>query len=194
MFPEAHDTKKRLEGDGFGHTEQPHQLHLQQEGLPPEANRPRVLIAEDHQSIGETYKMMLELEGYDVTLSSDGQDCVEAFNHIFKLTCLCHGQAEDSHPFEVVILDYHLPRKDGIEIVKHIQSVAPHQRIIVASSYPREVILRAAGDLDQSVELMTKPFDLEQFADTVSKRRTTETIGGNNKTCSAGRFQEQLVQ
>ena len=37
----------------------------------------RILIAEDHESIAKTYKIMLEDIGFEVILASDGGSCIE---------------------------------------------------------------------------------------------------------------------
>ena len=122
-----------------------------------------VLIAEDHQSVAKTYGMMLEMEGLDVSIANDGEECIQ----IFK-----------TNRFDVVVLDYHLPSKNGIDIAKHIISENPDQRIVIATSFPREMIEEAALNLNRNVELLTKPFDLSDFADIVTGRKRADIIGG----------------
>jgi CheY-like chemotaxis protein len=38
-------------------------------------------------------------------------------------------------PFDVVVLDYKMPSKDGMEVAKEILQINPYQRIIFASAY-----------------------------------------------------------
>ena len=132
------------------------------------------LIAEDHSSIAETYKMVLELEGHKVTLASDGQDCIEKFDEALK-------QENGSSPFDVIVLDFNLPRIDGIQVARHILSLAPNQRIIMASSYPREIICDSAGEPDRQIELLVKPFDLTDLADMVAGKRAPDVMGGKSQ-------------
>jgi two-component system cell cycle response regulator CpdR len=159
--------------------------------LSTESKKIVALIAEDHQSIAEIYKMMLELEGHSVIVVQDGIDCIEEFDKRLQKMHEHSGLAEDS-PFDVVILDYHLPRRDGVEIAKHILSVAPGQRIVMASSYPKEIIQTSARDLDRSIELMTKPFDLVEFIETVTMKKRADTIGGPSAT--SGKTVDQVTQ
>jgi CheY-like chemotaxis protein len=134
----------------------------------------RILIAEDHTSIADTYRLMLEAEDYEVTLTGTGDECIEKFDELMKRPNL---QNHDSGHIDLVILDYHLPGRDGIDVARHVLSVAPAQRIIIASSYPAEVIRKSANNLQRTVELLVKPFGLDDFLDAVDHRKRLETVG-----------------
>jgi two-component system chemotaxis response regulator CheY/two-component system cell cycle response regulator CpdR len=133
----------------------------------------RILIAEDHETIAETYKLILEAHGYEVIVTGDGEDCIQKFEEYM------HDNAinPETPPFELVVLDYHLPGDDGMEIAKHILSVAPSQRILMASSYPVDIIRKSAENLQRAVELLVKPFDLNDLADVVGRRKIPEILG-----------------
>ena len=133
----------------------------------------KILIAEDHDTISETYKLMLEAEDYEVTVTVEGNECIRKFDECL----LTSPQNSDFSPYDLVILDYHLPGKDGIDIAEHILSVTPSQRILIASSYPAEVIRKSALNLPNAVELLIKPFELNDLIDIVTGQKTAETIG-----------------
>jgi DNA-binding NarL/FixJ family response regulator len=59
--------------------------------------------------------------------------------------------------FDMVILDYRMPGTNGIEVAKEIIKINPKQRIIIASSYPRETLSYSMKELEQLVELVQKP-------------------------------------
>jgi CheY-like chemotaxis protein len=61
-------------------------------------------------------------------------------------------------PFDAVVLDYRMPKKDGLEVAKEILSLNPSQRIIFASAYVKETLKESVKELRQVVELMQKPF------------------------------------
>lgn len=132
----------------------------------------KILVAEDHDTISETYKLMLEAEDYEITVTADGNECIRMFDESLRTT-----PQNSSSPYDLVILDYHLPGKDGIDIARHILSVTPLQRILIASSYPADVIKKSAVSLPNSVELMIKPFDLNDLVDIVTGQKEAETIG-----------------
>jgi DNA-binding NtrC family response regulator len=58
-------------------------------------------------------------------------------------------------PFDVVVLDYRMPKKDGLQVARQILSVAPDQRIIIASAYTHELIGISR------VEMLQKPFGFD---------------------------------
>jgi CheY-like chemotaxis protein len=64
-----------------------------------------------------------------------------------------------SHPpYDAVVLDYRMPKKDGLEVAKEILALNPSQRIIFASAYVEETLRDSIKELSQIVELMQKPF------------------------------------
>lgn len=132
----------------------------------------RILVVEDHELIAETYKIMLEDQGYDVSMASDGLAGIGNFDEQVRNTAI-----QGADPFDLVVIDYHLPGKDGIEVIEHILSVAPHQRVLIASSYPIEVIRKSAEILHKPVELMQKPFDLNNLVEIVKGRKAPEIVG-----------------
>ena len=132
----------------------------------------KILIAEDHDTISETYMVMLEAQGYQVTVTADGDECIRKFDE-----CLRTSPQNPESPYDLVLLDYHLPGTDGIDIAKHILSVTPSQRILFASSYPADIIRKSAGSLPNAVELLVKPFDLNELTAIVTGQKTPETLG-----------------
>jgi CheY-like chemotaxis protein len=72
-----------------------------------------------------------------------------------------------SLPFDVVVLDYRMPKKDGLEVAKEILVLNPSQRIIFASAYVKETLRDSVKELRQVVELLQKPFLPEALVDVV---------------------------
>ncbi len=81
-----------------------------------------------------------------------------------------------SSPFDAVILDYRMPKKDGIEVAKEILCINPNQRIIFASAYVKETLKDAVKELKRAVELMQKPFKLEALIDTIEDMEIYEQL------------------
>jgi predicted transcriptional regulator/CheY-like chemotaxis protein len=124
----------------------------------------RVLVAEDEPGVTAVYKIALESKGHLVTLTDNGEDCVREYR---RATLQPNGKPEGSSPFDVVILDYRMPKRDGIDVAKEILMLNPKQRIIFASAYLKDTILESWSSLGQVVELLPKPFDIDVLINTI---------------------------
>jgi CheY-like chemotaxis protein len=80
---------------------------------------------------------------------------------------LASSTSSSSSPFDAVVLDYRMPKKDGLEVAKEILALNPSQRIIFASAYVKETVRESVRELRQVVELMQKPFLPEALVDVV---------------------------
>lgn len=79
-------------------------------------------------------------------------------------------------PFDVVVLDYRMPKKNGLDVAKQILHLVPRQRIVFASAYVRETLESSVKELNQVVELLQKPFDPSILLDTIEDREPYEGI------------------
>ena len=66
-----------------------------------------------------------------------------------------------------MVLDYRMPKKDGLETAKEILALDPSQRIIFASAYVEETLRDSIKELSQIVELIQKPFLPEALVEVV---------------------------
>jgi two-component system KDP operon response regulator KdpE len=111
-----------------------------------------VLIVEDDPAIRRLVKMVLEREGYQVDVASDG---VEA---VLKL-----GVAE----FDVIILDLMMPNLDGFTFMQTMAENDPTRlrKVIVTSAASPGVIRERMHGTPFSV--LPKPFDISRLAEQV---------------------------
>lgn len=131
-------------------------------------NQVRILIAEDEAKIADTYRLILKSRGHEVTVTENGQECLDHYMEQCKLlNAQRSGKPDARIPFNVVILDYRMPVLDGMEAAKRILSAVPNQRIIFASAYLKETLLDSMKHLHRIVELLTKPFSLDELVDVV---------------------------
>ncbi len=112
-----------------------------------------VLIVEDEESIRESLKLNLELEGYDVTTVSDGLQALQQVKSAY---------------FDLIILDIMLPEMDGISLCEAIRLQQNEVPILFlsAKNSPKDRIegLRKGGD-----DYLSKPFDLEELLLRIAK-------------------------
>ena len=102
----------------------------------------KILIVEDEMEIRNIVKLYLLKEGYDVTEAEDGEVAIKLFYE---------------KPFDLVILDIMLPKKDGWSVLREIKKY---------SSVPVMILSARDDDEDElfgfeigTDEYITKPFN-----------------------------------
>ncbi len=128
----------------------------------------KILVAEDEPSIAMQYEIALKDRDHDVTITYDGVQCLEAFYKELEKNESAHKARRP--PFDAVILDYRMPKKDGMEVAKEILAIEPKQRILFASAYVVETLVDSVRSLQQVVELIQKPFELDPFLDLIEDK------------------------
>src|SRR5215472_10659490 len=106
-----------------------------------------VLIIDDEVAIRESLETLLEFEGYAVEAAELGED---------GLTRLAE------RPFDLVLLDFALPDRNGLEVLADIRSRDPRLAVIMITAY---------GTVDNAVRAMQngatnfiqKPWDNEKL-------------------------------
>jgi CheY-like chemotaxis protein len=125
--------------------------------------------------------MALVERGHEVILTSDGEECLK----VYRLQLQGQEQQRRGHDeetsssssyFDVVILDYKMPKKDGLQVAKEILEINPEQRIIFASAYVVETLRESVKELKRVVELMQKPFSISALVDTVENKEAYEGL------------------
>ncbi|MFH1422453.1 MAG: response regulator [Planctomycetota bacterium] len=108
-----------------------------------------VLIVDDETGIRDLFTYILEPLGYKVTSVCDGVECIELLN---------------SQQFDIIFLDIHMPRLNGIETLREIKKMDPNQKVVVmtSSSDPSGRAEKEAKD-SFSVSVIEKPFGLDEI-------------------------------
>ena len=128
----------------------------------------RILIAEDDYDTAISYKRELEERKHHLVITDNGEDCLKVYpEQLHDLSLKTNGSNLFHQPFDAVILDYNMPRINGMEVAKEILAVNPHQRIIFASAYVKETLEESLKQLKQIVELVQKPFGVKTLIDIV---------------------------
>ena len=119
-----------------------------------------ILIVEDEVDLLEEYKTFLELNHHNALLETEGESALKTYFAKFD-------ESSDVPPFDVVILDYQLPGKNGMEIASEILVKCPKQRILFASAYVEDTLKESIKTLRQIVELLQKPFSLQTLLNVI---------------------------
>ncbi|MFH1514970.1 MAG: sigma-54 dependent transcriptional regulator [bacterium] len=111
-----------------------------------------ILIIDDEEHIGITYKKALGQHGIEVRYATEPEE----------------GLLMMRYSPDIVLLDYLMPRLDGLEVLKRITSENPDQIVIMMTAY---------GSVDHAVTAMKlgafhyilKPFKIETLLTHISK-------------------------
>ena len=131
----------------------------------------KILIAEDELDLLSQYKEILEQNKHEVITTNNGDECLLSYRKVYeKWFKEKDDDASPDTPFDVLILDYQMPKKNGLEVAKEIISIVPNQRIIFASAFVENTLQESIKTLKKIVELMQKPFALQALVDTIEDK------------------------
>jgi DNA-binding response OmpR family regulator len=111
----------------------------------------RVLVADDSETILLLLRTRLEMEGYEVTTVSDGQQVLDT------VTDTDPAQAPD-----VILLDAMMPGKSGIDALRELRGSGVDTPVLIVSAYREQEILGDTAGLGAD-GLVAKPIDFDDL-------------------------------
>jgi two-component system response regulator MprA len=121
-----------------------------------------VLVVDDDYAIRESLDRSLRANGYDVALANDGTEALRAI---------------DSAPYDVVVLDVLMPRRNGIDVCRTLRAAGNRVPILILTA--RDTVSdRVAGLEAGADDYLVKPFALEELIARLRAlvRRTTADV------------------
>ena len=112
-----------------------------------------ILVAEDSQAYALLYQKIFESRGHTVVTTNDGLECLTAYANEAKAR-----KNTDRAPYDAVILDYDMPKKNGFETAREILDIMPSQKILFITAFGDEVLtqMKLKGE---NIGLIQKPFN-----------------------------------
>ncbi|WP_421385285.1 response regulator transcription factor [Bacillus salacetis] len=105
-----------------------------------------ILLVEDEINVAQFIQLELEHEGYTVTMARDGSEAMDCF-------------AEQQ--FNVILLDWMLPKLDGLEVCRRIRKTSDVPIIMLTA---RDYVGDKIAGLDRGADdYITKPFEIEEL-------------------------------
>lgn len=104
-----------------------------------------ILVVEDDLSIQHLYKMMLEMEGFDVYSANNGEKAVNMFKSF-------------SEKPNIILMDHRMPIKNGIDAAKEILAIDYTAKIIFASA---DTSIKNNALSIGAIKFIKKPFSLD---------------------------------
>lgn len=114
-----------------------------------------VLIVEDDPAVAQMYRIKLELDGYTVSIASDGEAGL--------------AMAASSQP-DLIFLDIRLPKLDGMAVLETLRNTEATRNIpvVILSNYSeRELVDRGLklGALEYLIKSQTTPARLSGWVE-----------------------------
>jgi two-component system, OmpR family, response regulator QseB len=107
----------------------------------------RILLVEDDQLLGDGIATGLKENNYTVDWLQDGLSAVKATKH---------------EHFDIIVLDLGLPKKSGIEVLKHLRQNKINTPVIILTA--KDTIEDRVSGLDAGADdYLTKPFELQEL-------------------------------
>lgn len=113
----------------------------------------KILVVDDEVDLVETVRFPLEMEGFDVLVSYNGEDAL--------------NQARKENP-DLIILDLMLPKLDGYKVCRLLKFDERYKHIpilmLTAKTQEKDKILGKETGAD---EYITKPFEMDYLMEKV---------------------------
>lgn len=120
----------------------------------PATGQGRILVMDDEKKIREVVEQMLSAIGYEVTVTNNSQEAVEAYQHALK-----GGQK-----FDAVIMDLTVPGgMGGQDAIQKLLAIDPGVKAIVSSGYSNDPIMAEYANWGFK-GVVTKPFGINELS------------------------------
>ncbi|MBI5146843.1 MAG: response regulator [Thaumarchaeota archaeon] len=111
------------------------------------------MVAEDSQAYALLYQKIFESRGHTVVITNDGLECLTAYANEVKAR-----KNEQTNPYDAVILDYEMPKKNGFETAREILNMTPNQKILFITAFGDEILTKMDFE-GPNIGLIQKPFN-----------------------------------
>ncbi|HLZ75286.1 cell cycle two-component system response regulator CpdR [Phenylobacterium sp.] len=113
---------------------------------------PRILLAEDDDSLRGFLARALERAGYEVTACADGEEAVAVLDQ----------------EWDLLLTDIVMPGMDGIEVARQAAALHPDLRIMFITGFAA-VALAAGSQAPAGAKVLSKPIHLREIVSEVER-------------------------
>jgi DNA-binding response OmpR family regulator len=108
----------------------------------------RILVVEDERKVASFIRQGLEEEGHVVEVARDGAAALDLLL--------------DSTPYDLVVLDVMLPKRDGLDVLKTLRARGVRTPVLILTA--RDAVADKVAGLDLGADdYLTKPFAFEEL-------------------------------
>ena len=117
----------------------------------------KILVVDDEVEVLSVFERFLDQLGYDPEVLDKWEEALERF--------------QEEH-FDLVILDVHMPGKDGFHLAKEMKELKPEQKILMITGLSAGDAYRYLASLDEEFnvnEVLYKPFTMKKVKKILTK-------------------------
>ncbi len=130
----------------------------------------KILSVDDDPHILGAFESALKQKGYEVFITTNPGEVARIL---------------DEHVINLVMLDIHMPQKNGFEVFKEVKKKYKHLPVLFVTAYPKSFSMRSDDMVgmwkddfaDGNTDIMYKPFTLDSLYEKVEG-----LIGGPKET------------
>jgi len=120
----------------------------------------RIIIADDEPTIRLILKELLIKEGYEVEEAANGEEAILALRNA---------------PFNLAILDYRMPKMDGMEALRQIKKIDPSVAVVMITAHGNtDVAMEAIRE--GAYDYFPKPFDNKEIVFVVKRVKERQEL------------------
>ena len=120
----------------------------------------KIIIADDEPTIRLILKELLIKEGYEVEEAANGEEAILALRNA---------------PFNLAILDYRMPKTDGLEALRQIKKIDPSVAVVMITAHGNpDVAMEAIRE--GAYDYFPKPFDNKEIVFVVKRVKERQEL------------------
>jgi DNA-binding response OmpR family regulator len=127
-----------------------------------------ILLVEDEERVRAVTRMLLKMQGYQVTEAGDGEEALALFR---------------KGKFDIVVTDFCMPRLRGNELAVRIKKQAPTQMVLMVTAHPAELL----GSENPVDRVLNKPYSVTELQTAIRtlnrRRRQLAKSGATEEDC-----------
>ncbi len=108
------------------------------------APSPQILVVDDDPGTARSLTLILRQQGYQVEMARDGLEAVVRVQ---------------GRSFDLVLLDIHMPRLDGLQACRQIEDLLPQTEVLMMTAYPLDETARQMLE-GEGRWILSKPLDI----------------------------------
>ena len=130
---------------------------------------------EDDSDTANLFSTLFKAKGNRVTTAHTAEESLKIYSKSLQKLQFKHTP-RGTLPYDVIILDYNLPDRNGLEVAKEILAISPHQRIIFVSAYVEDTLSNSIKELNIPVEVLQKPISNDLLMNTIEDKEIYDEL------------------